>query len=125
MKNKKMCLSTKIGIITASICILISVFRLFTILPAAHRNVENLATFEETLEQLDTWGEIYLTYKLRGYTKDEIRSVWGNPDNCYSYGTRCDMWDIVEHESTLIVYYSDDNVVQKISYLEYKYSKNK
>lgn len=64
---------------------------------------------------LDGKDEEFVLSQFKRCTREELVQAWGNPDGMLS-GLYGDTWVMTENE-TIIVYYSDDSIVEHVKLL--------
>lgn len=80
------------------------------LLTGCGKNLDNIPSRELVLQEGAEWAE----EKLAGYTPDDLREVWGEPD-----GTLSGMWGEIwfldaEHTGRITVYYDADGKVENV-----------
>lgn len=82
------------------------------ILAACGKNLDNIPSFSVMEEQ----GEEWATEKLNGYTKDNLREVWGEPDKMAS-GINSEAWNVENDNDQVVVFYDEKDKVEEVKYI--------
>lgn len=81
-------------------------------LTACGKNLDNIPSFSVIEEQGDTWA----TERLIGYTKDNLREIWGEPDSFLS-GLYGEIWSVENDYDLVIAYYDENDKVTDVKYV--------
>ena len=80
------------------------------LLAGCGKNLDNIPSRDLVLQEGAEWAE----EKLAGYTPDDLRKVWGEPDGMLS-GMWGEIWFVdEEHTARVTVYYDADGKVENI-----------
>lgn len=82
------------------------------LLTGCGKNLDNIPSRELVLQKGAEWAE----EKLAGYTPDDLREVWGEPDGMLS-GMWGEIWFVDEyHTARVTVYYDADGKVENVRF---------
>ena len=76
------------------------------------KSMDNIPSKEIMVTYLQENGEQYATDKIKGYDREAVTYIWGEPDGMLS-GFFGDIWDA--GDESIIVYYDEDS---KVTYVK-------
>lgn len=81
-------------------------------LSGCSKNLDNIPS----LSLVKQYGEDWSNEKLKGYTRNNIIEIWGNPSDTLS-GMYGDIWSMDDDYDYIMVYYNDKNKISKVKYV--------